>query len=187
MSRDNGERIGSGGIDGLNGAPRIRRSTLERFNDELSVLDRPLDADVEYYDEEPPSKRPRMVAIALAALLVIGGGGGFLLLSRHLGGAAPRIELAIAPAAAPVAAATAETVAMPAPAATPTPAVAAAPEPALEPAEVEIEAEVPVDTVARDAPSVATAVAPSAWGKLGKAGAQHARSTKASQQHRTRR
>lgn len=186
MSGDNGEPNGSGGIDGSDGgygAPRIRRSTLERFNDELSVLDRPLEADVEYYDEQPPSKRPRMVAITMA-LFVIGGGGGFLLLSRHIGAPAPPVELVIAsPAAAPPAPTVAPSLPPPLPA---PPPIAAAPEPEPEPAEITPEAEPALDTVPSEG---AIAVAPSAWGRIGHATARakHARSTKTNRQHRTRR
>ena len=46
---------------------RQRRSTLETFNDELAVLERPLEGDVEYVDEPKP--------VALAADRVRGGGG----------------------------------------------------------------------------------------------------------------
>jgi hypothetical protein len=41
---------------------RPRKNTIERFNDELSVLERPLEGDVEYYDEAPPSVRWRKLA-----------------------------------------------------------------------------------------------------------------------------
>jgi hypothetical protein len=161
MSSDDGEQIGSAGTsDGLNGAPRIRRNTLERFNDELSVLDRPLETDVEYYDEEPPSKRPRMVAIA-AALFVIGGvGAGFPMLSGHIGGATPSIELAVAPPAAAI------PTPVLAPSPSPPPPVAAPPEPAL--AEIEPDAEPAVDAVPSDASSIPIAVAPSPWTRMGK-------------------
>ena len=47
---------------------RPRKNTIERFNDELSVLERPLEGDVEYYDETPPPARLRkVVAFVLAA------------------------------------------------------------------------------------------------------------------------
>src|SRR5215831_19500326 len=35
---------------------RGRRSTLETFNDEMAVLERPLEDDVEYVDEKPPRR-----------------------------------------------------------------------------------------------------------------------------------
>src|SRR5690348_2122766 len=43
--------------------PRVRKSTLEKFNDEMSLLDRPIDGDVEYVDEAPPKSRMRGVAL----------------------------------------------------------------------------------------------------------------------------
>ena len=58
--------------------PRGRKSTLECFNDELSVLERPLESDVEYFDDPPPSRwRGRGVAVIVAAAVV--GCGAFLL------------------------------------------------------------------------------------------------------------
>jgi hypothetical protein len=140
---------------------RIRRSTLERFNDEMSLLDRPIaqDIDPEFYEAEPPSKRPRIVATLVAAIVL--GGGGFLFLSRPGGG-----ELAAVPAAATPAA----MIPAPRPA-----APAAAPAIAVVP-EVEADVEAEVDAVPSDVPSVAAAIAPSAWTKIGaRAGSKHAR------------
>jgi hypothetical protein len=52
-------------------AGRTRRSTIERFNDELAVLDRPLENEVEYYDD-PPTRAPwrRLMAVAGGAVLL---------------------------------------------------------------------------------------------------------------------
>ena len=36
---------------------RPRKTTLETFNEELAILDRPLEDDVEYIDERPPRRR----------------------------------------------------------------------------------------------------------------------------------
>ena len=56
----------------LNRPPRERKSTLDTFNDEMSVLDRPIEGDVEYADEAP---RPsRMRGVALFAGIVLGMG-----------------------------------------------------------------------------------------------------------------
>ena len=53
---------------------RPRKNTIERFNDELSVLERPLEGDVEYYDETPPPSRwRRWGAFVLVAGLTCGG------------------------------------------------------------------------------------------------------------------
>ena len=69
------------GLSILDLAPRPRRSTLETFNEELAILDRPIEVEVEYYDEAPPKRRFGMGAIAAALLLL--AGGGFLTLSGH--------------------------------------------------------------------------------------------------------
>jgi hypothetical protein len=55
---------------------RPRRSTLETFNEEMALLDRPLENDeIEYYDEEPPPRRwPRLVFVG-AVLCGLGFGG----------------------------------------------------------------------------------------------------------------
>jgi hypothetical protein len=171
-------------IDDHNKSGRIRRSTLERFNDEMSLLDHPVEPDIdpEFYEPEPPSKRPRIVATLVAALVV--GGGGLLFLSRHMGSETPS-ELAVVPAPATPAAMIPSP--MPAPAVEPATPVAPAPvETAPAPAETapapEPEVEAAVDAIPSDVPSVATVVVPSAWTKIG------ARSGKAStRHHRSRR
>ena len=86
--------------------PRPRRTTLETFNDEMAVLDRPLENDVEYFDEKPPAKRRRFGAIAGGVLVL--GAVASLLFSRGSGEAHATPPLAIAsasvtaPAPAPV-------------------------------------------------------------------------------------
>jgi hypothetical protein len=80
----------------LDPASRPRRNTLETFNDELAVLDRPIEGDVEYYDEMPPVRRLRLRTVA-AAIFVLGG-GGFLALSGQ-----PPVVLALLRSAPPVA------------------------------------------------------------------------------------
>jgi hypothetical protein len=161
----------SDGQDGSSG--RVRKNTFERFNDEMSVLDRPLENDVEYYDEEPPSRAPRVAAIG--AVLFLLGGGAFLMLHRHFAASAPAPVLAAAPAPVPAAA----------PAPVPAPAPVAMP---AAPAAVEPEVEVAVDAVPGDAPPVAAAVSPSAWSKMSKPAARskHARASKHKSGHRRR-
>jgi hypothetical protein len=145
MSNDDSSRIrkatlplvsgGSGAIT-VDGATRPRRSTLETFNDEMAVLDRPLEGDVEYVDEP---RKSRLRPIGFAAVVVIVGVGGALFMSRHR--AAEQVEAKVteaapapaptpapAPAeASPVMLATQTPAAAPAPAA-PVPTEAAAPE-----------------------------------------------------------
>ena len=81
--------------------PRPRRSTIETFNDELAVLDRPLEQDVEYFDEKPPAKGRRFGAIAGAVLVL--GAAASLLVSRGSGQAhaTPPLAIASAPVTAP--------------------------------------------------------------------------------------
>jgi hypothetical protein len=85
--------------------PRGRKSTLDSFNDELAVLDRPLDGDVEYVDEPPRRSRMRGAALFAGVVLGMGLGGGAIVSRRHA--AAPPSAEAAPPAV--VAAATAAT------------------------------------------------------------------------------
>jgi hypothetical protein len=80
---------------------RPRRTTLETFNDEMAVLDRPLENDVEYFDEKPPAKARRFGTIAGAVLIV--GAAATLLMSRGSGDAhaTPPLAIVTAPAPAP--------------------------------------------------------------------------------------
>jgi hypothetical protein len=110
-------------------APRARKNTFERFNDEMAVLDGPLqEQDVEYYDEPQP-RRWRVRAIGLALFAV--SCGGYLAVSRHH--APVSAEAAPAPAPAPAAAVAAAPPPAAAVAAAPPPA-AATPSPETEPA-----------------------------------------------------
>ena len=69
--------------DNSDSKARPRRSTLETFNEELAVLDRPLEGDVEYYDEVPPRRRFRPLPVAVAVFALTGG--GLWALSAHRG------------------------------------------------------------------------------------------------------
>ncbi len=102
-------------------APRMRKSTLENFNEEMSVLDRPLEGEVEFYDEPRPRRwRVPTIGAAIFALSC----GAYLGVLRHRGAA----EAAPAAAAArPLVTATAVAAAPPAEAAQPAAAPAAAP------------------------------------------------------------
>jgi hypothetical protein len=88
---------------------RIRRSTIERFNDELAVLDRPLEGEAEYYDD-PPRRSPwRRVGMIAGAALLLGGSGAFALArvssTTSEGADRPKLAVALPPAAAVSAAA----------------------------------------------------------------------------------
>ena len=61
-------------------SPRVRTTTLDRFNQEMSVLDQPLDGEVEYYDEPQPRRwRVRAIGVAIFALSF----GGYLTAARY--------------------------------------------------------------------------------------------------------
>src|SRR4051812_12612070 len=83
--------------------PRGRKSTLDNFNEEMAVLDRPLEGDVEYADEAPRRSRMRGVALFAGVVLGMGLGGGVMLSRRHA--AAPPSAEAAPPAMAAMAAA----------------------------------------------------------------------------------
>ncbi len=149
---------------------RIRRSTLERFNEELAILDRPLEDEVEYYDDIPPSPWPKWIAIG-AAMFLLSGAAGIVFL-RHNAATTPVAAIAVAaPAPAPTPAPETpmpgapgiEVASIPAPA-------AAAPAPEALEADVagdDADDQEVVDAIPSDVPSVAAAVAPSAWSKIG--------------------
>ena len=141
--------------------PRPRKTTLETFNDEMAVLDRPLENDVEYYDEKPPS-RWRGITSALFGVVVIGAASGLVFVKMRSSNAAPAQAAASAPAPAPVATPSAAIALAPAPAPAPTPA--AAPVPAAEETD-DATAEEPAEAPAAD---TAPARAPSraAWAKI---------------------
>ena len=145
--------------------PRPRRSTLETFNEEMSVLDRPLEGEVEYYDEAPSRLSAwRRVGMFVGVAVLIGVGGA-VVMSRHHAQAAA--------AAQPAAPASAVVIATAAPAVVPPPAlVAEQPAPAaVAPAEAPSApiavAEAPAENPAADdepAPVAPVAhVAHSAW------------------------
>ena len=142
--------------------PRPRRSTLETFNEELSVLDRPLEAEVEYYDEAPPrlSAWRRMgMFVGVAALI---GVGGAVMMSRHRAHAAAAAQPA-APASAVVIATAAPPV-VPPPALEAAHAAPAAVAPAEAPSAPIAVAEAPAENpAADDEPAPVAPVAHSAW------------------------
>ncbi|HMF41131.1 MAG TPA: hypothetical protein VKQ32_10565 [Polyangia bacterium] len=160
--------------------PRPRRTTLERFNDEMAVLERPLEGEVEYIDEKPP-RRWRHYAAFAATVAIVGGGGAFLI-SHHRAAVAARVERAPeAPAARAQAPTVAQPVAQPvlATQVTPVPGAAAA-APAV--------ADAPAEDDAADDGADAAPVAPSAWSKV-KTGhgtrVKHARVVTGKSHHRT--
>jgi hypothetical protein len=118
-----------------NDSGRGRRSTLDFFNDEMAVLDRPLEGAVEYADEAPGPSRWRRIGMFAAVVAVMGIGGGVVLSRRHAAvdsGAQVAQPATPSGAAAPAVIATA-TATTPAPAAgAPDPAAAADDGPATE-------------------------------------------------------
>jgi hypothetical protein len=105
--------------------PRPRRTTLDLFNDEMAVMERPIEGDVEYVDEKPPS-RWRPLAAFIGVVAVVGVGGAFLISHRHSAVAARAADSAAAPVVAAAA---------PAAPVAPAPAAAAAAAPAAAPAD----------------------------------------------------
>src|SRR4051812_22529839 len=85
--------LGSGGEE-----QRPRRSTLETFNDEMAALDRPIEAEAEYFDEPPPPSRLRRAAGLVGVIVIVGVGGAALIL-RQRAGADTHVQ--VSPAAAP--------------------------------------------------------------------------------------
>jgi hypothetical protein len=108
--------------------PAGRKSAIEVFNEELAALERPLEGEVEYFDDAQPAS-PWRQAGAFFAVVVVVGVGGALLISRNRAAAdareltAGQASPAAAVAAAPPAPALAQT--PPAPAAPEAPAAAA--------------------------------------------------------------
>jgi hypothetical protein len=139
---------------------RPRRSTLETFNDEMAVLDRPLESDVEYYDEKRPS-RLRGKASMLVGIVAIGAASGLVFVKVRSNAAATEASAAAPAAAAPAA---------PAPAAAPSPAIAAAAPAAPSPATAaapgsDESADAPADDPAVD-DSAPRASSRAAWAKI---------------------
>ena len=77
----------------LDRPPRERKSTLDTFNDEMAVLDRPLEGDVEFADEAPRPSRMRGVALFAGIVLGMGLAGGVILSRRHAA-APPSVQAA---------------------------------------------------------------------------------------------
>ena len=67
--------------DGEGQPPRPRRNTLECFNAELAVLDRPLESDIEYYDE-PPRRSRRWLGTVVGLVGMLGSFAAFALTRR---------------------------------------------------------------------------------------------------------
>jgi hypothetical protein len=159
---------------------RGRRSTLENFNDEMSVLDRPIEGDVEYIDETPKPSRLKGVALFAGIVIGMGMGGGVVLSRRHA--AAQPAALVAQAAPAPVPAVAAPPVVEPVLAAQAPAAVV--PAPAAEEAAAPVAEE---DSAGDDDEAPAPAAAsPSAWSKVKTKGhGKQARAVSASAHHRT--
>src|SRR5688572_4005473 len=115
---------------------RPRKTTLETFNDELAILDRPIEGEVEYYDERPSQRRrwPGMSA-AVIGLVVFAGAGAVFFSHKDP-------ETIIAGARAAAATAPTPPPAPPSPSIVEVPAIAA---PATQPATVAMEPEPATD------------------------------------------
>jgi hypothetical protein len=139
MSRSSGQVVMvddtpliSGAIEIIEDGPsseepvRERKSTLQAFNEELAVLERPLEGEVEYVDEAPPPSRLKRMGISVGVVLTLMGIGGGIWLSRRQAAAGSLTQAeqqAAAPAMAPALVIAAPAAAAPAPPA----AVAGAP------------------------------------------------------------
>ena len=154
-------------------APPGRKSAIEVFNEELAVLERPLEGEVEYFDDAQPPSRWRQAGAFFAVVVVVGVGGA-LLISRNRAAADAR-ELAAGQASP--AAAVAAAPPSPALAAAQTPPAPAAPEAPAAAADAPAADEAAADSAGEDSaqPAPATRLA---WTKVRtKAGhSKHARS-----------
>jgi len=54
---------------------RPRKTTLETFNEELAVLDRPLEGDVEYIDERPQQRQRGGISAIIIGTVFFAGAG----------------------------------------------------------------------------------------------------------------
>ena len=117
-----------------------------KLSEELAVLNRPLEGEIEYYDV-PGSRAKRMFA-AVMVLAVLGGAGSLLMAQRSRGGNETASVTAKAPAAEP--AATPAPVAPAAPVApiAPRPATEAARRPFAEPRDPEPDGDPPLPSAA---------------------------------------
>ena len=106
---------------------RPRKTTLENFNEELALLDRPLEGEVEYYDERPRRRQRWAVTSPVIIGSVFFAGAAVLFLSR------PDPDTIIAAAQAAAARAPAALHATPVAAAPAAPAVEAPAAPVPEP------------------------------------------------------
>jgi hypothetical protein len=111
---------------------RPRKTTLETFNDELAILDRPIEGEVEYYDERPSQRRRWQGVSAVVIGFGVFAGAGALFFSHQ----DPETIIAAAQAAA---AATAPTSPSPSPSIVEVPAVTAPAMPPAPPAAVAME------------------------------------------------
>jgi len=164
--------------------PAGRKSTIELFNDDLAPLERPLEGDIEYFDEAQPPSRWRQVAGFFVVVVIVGAGGALLISRNRASADARELAAAQAPAAAAVVAAP-PSPALAAEQKPPAPAAPEAPAAAADaPAADEAAADSAGDDSDRPAPSTR-----SAWTKVRtKAGhAKHARSgsSKTTTTHRT--
>ena len=66
-----------------NSRGRERPKTLDFFNDEMAVVDRPREGAVEGVDEAPPPSRWGRVGMFAVVVAVMGVGGGVVLSRRH--------------------------------------------------------------------------------------------------------
>jgi len=154
--------------------PRPRRSTLETFNDEMAVLERPLEGDVEYYDEPAPRSAWRRMGMFVVVVGVIGAGGAVVMSRHHAQAAADAQASASAPAPVLVAAAAPAVAPLPpSQAAMPTPAPAAleaAPSAPIAAAEAPVE-----DGSGDEEEAPAAPVTRSAWSTISGGHAKHGR------------
>ena len=132
------------------------RTTLDRLNAELAIFDRPLEDDVEYYDDPPPRRLWQRIGATLGAFTLLGAVAGFAV--THWSSPAAATEVS---PRAPLAA--------PAPVALPP----SAPPAAVPAAVAETDDEAAPDTAPDLAPAVGPARSRGDWTILQPAGSRH--------------
>jgi len=84
-------------VDALADAGPVGPTALDQLNAELAILDRPLEDDIEYEDEPPPSRPWRRAGAALGALMLLAGVAGLAVTRRSAAALPALVAVAEAP------------------------------------------------------------------------------------------